>query len=79
MPRQPRIEYAGALYHVLSRGDRREVIFGDDADREMFLNTLGQVCGRTGWRIHAYVLMPNHYHVLAETPEANLVAGMKWF
>ena len=79
MPRQPRIEYAGALYHVLSRGDRREAICGDDTDRQMFLDALGQVCGRTGWRVHAYVLMSNHYHLLLETPEANLVAGMKWF
>ena len=79
MPRQPRIEYAGGVYHVLSRGNRQEAIFGDDTDRQVFLETLGQVCGRTGWRVHSYVLMSNHYHLLLETPQANLVAGMRWF
>ena len=78
MPRQPRIEYAGGVYHVLSRGNRQEAIFADDTDRQVFLKTLGEACGRTGWRVHAYVLMPNHYHLLLETPEANLVVGMQW-
>jgi putative transposase len=78
MPRQPRIEYAGGVYHVLSRGNRQEAIFADDTDRQAFLTLLGQTCGRTGWQVHAYVLMSNHYHLLLETPEANLVAGMKW-
>ena len=78
MPRQPRIEYAGAVYHVLSRGNRQEAIFADDSDRQTFLAMLGQTCGRTGWQVHAYVLMSNHYHLLLETPQANLVAGMKW-
>ncbi len=79
MPRKPRVEYAGALYHVMSRGDRGEEIYRDDADRDLFLKTLGEACVRTGWRVHAYVLMRNHYHLLLETPEANLVTGMKWF
>ena len=79
MPRSIRIEYAGAVYHVMCRGDRREPIFRDEADRRCFLETLGEVCARTGFRIHAYVLMGNHYHLLVETPEPNLVAGMKWF
>ena len=57
----------------------QEAIFHDDADRERFLLALGQVCARTGWRVHAFVLMSNHYHLLVETPEANLVAGMRWF
>lgn len=78
MPRKPRIEYAGAVYHVMSRGQRREDIFHGDKDRNLFLETLGEACERTGWKIHAYVLMGNHYHLLLETPEANLVAGMKW-
>ena len=52
--------------------------FGDN-DRFMFIDTLGEVCGRTGWQIYAFVLMNNHYHMLVHTPEANLVAGMKWF
>lgn len=62
----------------MCRGDRREAIFRDDADRERFLETLAEVCERTGFRVHGYVLMPNHYHILLETPEPNLVAGMKW-
>jgi REP element-mobilizing transposase RayT len=73
------VEFEGALYHVLDRGDRQEAIFGDDHDRECFLATLGKACARTGWRVHAYVLMSNHYHLLVETPQPNLVAGMRWF
>lgn len=76
MPRKPRVEYAGALYHVMSRGDRGEEIYRDDADRDLFLKTLGEACVRTGWRVHAYVLMRNHYHLLLETPEANLVTAL---
>jgi len=79
MPRQVRIQFPGAFYHVMCRGDRREPIFEDDDDRHTFLKTLGEAAGRTGWRVHAYVLMGNHYHLLLETPEANLVAGMTWF
>ena len=52
--------------------------FKDDADRRRFLETLGKACGRTGWRVHAFVLMSNHYHFMIETPQANLVAGMRW-
>ena len=78
MPRKPRVEYAGAVYHVMSRGNRQQAIFRTDEDREMFLNTLGEVCGRTGWKVHAYVLMGNHYHLLLEIAEANLVVGMQW-
>ncbi|MBU1692765.1 MAG: transposase [Verrucomicrobia bacterium] len=73
-----RIEYPGAFYHVMCRGDRGEAVFRDDGDRLTFLKTLSETCSRTGWRVHAYVLMSNHYHLLIETPEANLVAGMKW-
>ena len=79
MPRKARVEFEGALYHVLDRGNRREAIFRDEADCERFLQTMGEMCARTGWRIHAFVLMSNHYHWLVETPEANLVAGMRWF
>ena len=78
MPRSVRLEYPGAIYDVLSRGDRREAIFAGDVDREMFLACLAEMCGRTGLRVHSYVLMGNHYHLLLETPEPNLVAGMKW-
>lgn len=78
MPRQLRIEMAGGMYHVMARGDRREPIFHGDEDRELFLRTLGEACGRCGWRVHAWVLMSNHYHLLLETPRPNLVAGMSW-
>lgn len=79
MPRKARVEFAGAVYHLMDRGDRQEAIFRDDDDRERFLVTLGQACDRTGWRVHAFVLMTNHYHLLVETPQPNLVAGMRWF
>ena len=78
MPRQLRVQYAGAIYHVMSRGDRREDIFLDDVDRQDFLKTLGETCQKTGFQVHAYCLMPNHFHLVVETPEANLVAGMAW-
>ncbi len=73
-----RVEYPGAIYHVMNRGDRRERIFVDDADRQCFVDTLGEACAKTGWQIPAYVLMPNHFHVVVEPPLPNLVAGMKW-
>ena len=78
MPRQVRIQFAGAFYHVMARGDRREAIFRDDKDRTGFLEVLAEACGRTGWICHAYVLMDNHFHLVIETPEPNLVAGMSW-
>jgi putative transposase len=79
MARKLRLEYEGAIYHVMNRGCRREPIFQDDRDRQMFLETLGQAAQKTGWQIHAYCLMANHFHLVLETPGANLVAGMKWF
>lgn len=79
MPRSVRVEYAGAVYHVMCRGDRREAIFRDDADYALMLDALEEVCERTGFLVHSYVLMPNHYHLLLETPEPNLVRGMTWF
>lgn len=78
MARPLRIQYPGATYHVMARGNQGRVIFADDADRQRFLETLAESCEKTGWHIHAYVLMGNHYHLLVETPEGNLVAGMKW-
>jgi putative transposase len=78
MPRGVRIDYPGAFSHVMARGNRREAIFRNNADRQLFLKTLGEACAMTGWRIHAWMLMSNHYHLLIETPEANLVAGMQW-
>lgn len=78
MARSIRIEYSGAYYHVMARGNRRGLIFLDDDDRRFFLRALGQACQRTGWRVLAWVLMDNHYHLFIQTPEANLSVGMKW-
>ena len=78
MPRKPRVQYPGAIYHVVSRGDRREDIFLNDVDRQDFLKTLAEACGKTGWQVHAYCLIRNHFHLVVETPNANLVAGMSW-
>jgi REP element-mobilizing transposase RayT len=63
----------------MNRGDRRENIFLNDEDRERFLKTLGQACEKSHWQVHAYCLMSNHFHLVVETPEPTLVAGMKWF
>ena len=62
----------------MSRGNRQDRICLDDRDCEICIDTLGEACTKTGWLVHAFVLMGNHYHLLIETPEANLVAGMKW-
>ena len=78
MPRKLRVEYPGAMYHVMSRGDRREKIFLNDVDRQDFVKTLAEACQKTNWQVHAYCLMPNHYHLVLQTPEPNLVAGMAW-
>jgi REP-associated tyrosine transposase len=78
MARKLRVQYPGAIYHVMNRGDRREPIFKDDRDRLRFQETLGEACAKTGWQVHAYCLMPNHFHLVLETPQANLVVGMKW-
>ena len=77
MARPLRIEYAGALYHVTSRGDRREAIYLDDGDRLYWLALLGKICARQNWRCYAYCLMDNHYHVLIETVDGRLSEGMR--
>ena len=79
MARKLRVEYPGAIYHVLNRGDRREPIFKENQDRERFLHTLGETRAKTSWQVHAFCLMPNHFHLVIETPQGNLVTGMKWF
>jgi putative transposase len=78
MARQLRVEYPGAIYHVMSRGDHWERIFRDDADRRTFLEAMTRAGEKTGWQVHAYCLMPDHFHLVVETPRGNLVAGMKW-
>jgi REP element-mobilizing transposase RayT len=78
MPRPLRIEYPGAIYHVMSRGDRREMIFLADGDRHSLLKTLGESCAKTGWEIHTCVPIGNHFHFVVETPQPLLCLGMKW-
>jgi REP element-mobilizing transposase RayT len=77
MSRPLRIEYPDAVYHVTSRGNSRNDIFHSDSNREAFLRILADVVHRFNWRCHAYCLMDNHYHLLIETPEANLSVGMR--
>lgn len=77
MTRPVRIEFEGALYHVTSRGDRREAIYEDDADRMRFLEILETVIRDFNWVCHAYCLMTNHYHLVIETPDGNLSKGMR--
>ncbi len=59
----------------MNRGDRREAIFADEADRRRFLETLAEACQKTGWQVHAYCLMSNHFHLVVETPQPNLRRG----
>ncbi|HUK95515.1 MAG TPA: transposase [Gaiellaceae bacterium] len=77
MPRSPRTQLAGAVYHVGNRGVRRSTIYPDDPHYEMFERILGRVVDRFRWRCHTYCLMPNHYHLVIETPEPNLSRGMQ--
>ncbi len=77
MARPLRIEYAGALYHVTSRGDGQEAVYLDNKDRIQFYTVLAEVCDRFNWVVHAYCLMDNHYHLLVETPDKNLSKGMR--
>ena len=60
MARKLRVEYPGAVYHVMNRGDRREPVFRDEEDRERFLATLGEACAKSGRQVHALCLMSNH-------------------
>jgi putative transposase len=77
MARPPRIEYPGALYHLTSRGNAQQLIFESPRDYETFLATLELVVARYRWRCHTYCLLGNHYHLLLETPDANLALGMR--
>ena len=78
MPRQLRVEYPGAIYYVISRGDRKKDIYLDEVDRQDFSKSLAEACQKAGFEVHAYCLMRNHFHRVVETPNANLVAGMRW-
>ena len=81
MSRPIRLEFPDALYHITSRGDRREDIYDDDADREAFLKIFSKVIEQNNWYCYSYCLMSNHYHLLIQTPDANLSKGhasAKW-
>jgi REP element-mobilizing transposase RayT len=78
MPRKPRLEYPGAIYHVMSRANGKRNIFETDADRRDFVKTLAEACEKTGFEVQAYCLMRNHFHLVVETPNGNLARGMHW-
>ena len=78
MPRPWRVEFAGACYHVINRGNYRRNLFMGKGAAEAFERTLGETAKRFGWRVHAYVVMSNHFHLAVELTEPNLSAGMKW-
>mgnify|MGYP003675481671 CR=1 FL=1 len=78
MPRKQRVEYAGAMYHIISRGSYRKDLFTVGESGAAFEKALFETVKRCGWELYAYVIMSNHYHLAVRTPEPNLVAGMKW-
>lgn len=78
MARKLRLEYPGACYHVINRGNYQRGIFEPNGAAEAFERTLFEACKAYGWRLHAFVIMSNHYHLAVETPEANLSEGMQW-
>jgi len=78
MARPLRIEFSGALYHITSRGNGREAIYLDDEDRDLYMTVLGECCDLFNWSVHSWCQMTNHYHLLIETPDANLSKGMRY-
>ena len=72
------MERAGAWYHITARGNERRSIYRHQKDYRHFCELLGEAVERFRWRLHAYVLMPNHYHLLVQTSEPNLSASMQW-
>lgn len=78
MARKPRLEFAGACYHVLNRGNYRGDLFETTGAAQAFVDCLGEASERMGWRVHAYCVMRNHYHLALETPRGNLVSGVHW-
>jgi putative transposase len=78
MPRKPRAEAAGAIHHVIARGNGGGRIVVDDDDRQALVAGLGRASARSGWRVHAYCLMDTHLHAVAETPKPTLGSGMRW-
>lgn len=78
MPRKQRIEYPGAIYHVISRGNYRKDLFTHEKTALAFERTIFEAAERCGWKVYAYVIMSNHYHLAMQTPDPNLVEGMRW-
>jgi putative transposase len=78
MARPLRMESEAGVYHVINRGNYRADIFRSEKAKAAFLKCLGEACGKTGWLVHAWCLMSNHYHLAVSTPKANLVEGMRW-
>ena len=78
MARKLRLEFPGAVYHVINRGNYRRDVFAAEKTKAAFERCLIQACVRSGWTLHAYVVMRNHYHLALETPNGNLVIGMQW-
>ena len=78
MARKLRIQYEGALYHVINRGNYRRAVFGTVGAAQAFEQAILEACALHGWRLHAHVVMGNHYHLAVATPRANLVEGMHW-
>jgi putative transposase len=78
MPRKLRLEFPGAIYHVINRGNYRRFVFATEETKAAFESCLFEACTKSGWLLHAYVIMGNHYHLALETPSGNLVAGMQW-
>jgi len=78
MARKLRLEFPGAIYHVINRGNYRSWVFKDEGAKRAFEKCLFEACTRSGWLLHAYVVMGNHYHLALETPKGNLVNGMQW-
>src|SRR5476651_1300545 len=78
MARKLRLEYAGACYHVINRGNYRRDLFAGKGAAESFQGCLFEAAARFGWRVHAFVIMRNHFHLALETPEPNLSEGMQW-
>src|SRR5690349_15401032 len=79
MPRRLRIEFEGAIYHVMARGNARQLIVRDDDDRRRLLDDLQRAVVRHGWELPAFVVMGNHLHLLLRTPRPNLARGMQGF
>ncbi len=78
MARKLRLEFPGAIYHVINRGNYRAHVFKSAGAKQAFEECLFAACARSGWLLHAFVIMGNHYHLALETPQGNLVAGMQW-